>query len=84
MVDRAPILIVTIPINLGSLSSSGTLHMIFSGPPGVVTVNDTRAIVVGATAIWNTIGLTADQMAILTIRWTENGGGVATVILNIK
>lgn len=58
--------------------------MIFSGPPGVVTVNDTRAIVVGATAIWNTIGLTADQMAILTIRWTENGGGVATVILNIK
>ena len=30
MVDGAPILIGTIPSNLGTLSSSGTLYMIFS------------------------------------------------------
>ena len=83
VVDSAPVLISTIPINGGALPSYGTLFMNFSKPPGIVTVNGTLAVVAGKTAFWNAGGLTAGQTIGFLITWTENGGGTAAIILTI-
>ena len=65
VVDGAPVLISTIPINGGLLPSYGTLFMNFSKPPGVVIVNGTLAVVAGKRAFWNAGGLTAGQTIVL-------------------